>query len=74
MHSPQSVLQQAVGNGTERNRGKDRELKWAAVVTIGILLAVLCIWLFVKWLSSQDWTFEPASRRAAGTEKKLRQK
>lgn len=43
------------------------ELKWAAAVMAGILLAALCIWLFamfVKWLSSQDWTFESASRRA----------
>ena len=43
------------------------ELKWAVAAIIGILLAVLCIWLaaiFIKWLSSLDWTFEPASRRA----------
>ena len=43
------------------------ELKWAVVVIIGILLAVLCIWLaaiFIKWLSSLDWTFESASERA----------
>ncbi|MEY8393076.1 nuclease-related domain-containing protein [Lachnospiraceae bacterium 45-W7] len=43
------------------------ELKWIAAVMAGILLAALCIWLFamfVKWLSSQDWTFETASRRA----------
>lgn len=43
------------------------ELKWAAAVIIGILLTVLCIWLiilFIKWLSSLDWTFESASRRA----------
>lgn len=43
------------------------ELKWAVAVIIGILLAVLCIWravIFIKWLSSLDWTFESASRRA----------
>ncbi len=43
------------------------ELKWAAVVTIGILLAVMCILLavvFIIWLSSLDWTWESASRRA----------
>lgn len=43
------------------------ELKWAVAAMIGIPLAVLCIWLaaiLIKWLSSLDWTFEPASRRA----------
>lgn len=43
------------------------ELKWAVAIIIGILLAVLCIWLaalFIKWLSSLDWTFESASERA----------
>lgn len=44
------------------------ELKWAVAAIIGILLAVLCIWLaamfIIKWLSSLDWTFESASRRA----------
>ncbi len=43
------------------------ELKWAVIAMTGILLAVLCIWLaavFIKWLSSSDWTFESASKRA----------
>ena len=43
------------------------ELKWAVAIIIGILLAALCIWLaamFIKWLSSLDWTFESASERA----------
>lgn len=43
------------------------ELKWAVAIIIGILLAVLCIWLaavLIKWLSSLDWTFESASERA----------
>lgn len=43
------------------------ELKWAVTAIIGILLAILCIWLaaaFIKWLSSLDWTFESASERA----------
>lgn len=43
------------------------DLKWAVTAIIGILLAVLCIWLaavFIKWLFSSDWTFESASRRA----------
>ncbi len=43
------------------------ELKWAAAAVAGILLAGLIICLaavFIKWLSSLDWTFEPASRRA----------
>ena len=43
------------------------ELKWAAAAMIGILLAVLCVCLaavFIKWLSSLDWTFESASERA----------
>ncbi len=43
------------------------ELKWTVAIIIGILLAVLCIWLaavFIKWLSSLDWTFESASERA----------
>ncbi len=43
------------------------ELKWAMFAMIGILLAVLCIWLaavFIKWLFSLEWTFESASRRA----------
>lgn len=46
------------------------ELKWVVGAIIGILLAILCIWMamvFIKWLSSLgslDWTFEPASRRA----------
>ena len=43
------------------------ELKWAVTAIIGILLAVLCIWLaavFIKWLYSLDWAFESASERA----------
>ena len=43
------------------------ELKWAVTAIIGILLAILCIWLavaFIKWLSSLDWPFESASERA----------
>lgn len=43
------------------------ELKWAAAAVAGILLAVLCVWLaalFIKWLSSLDWTFESASERS----------
>lgn len=43
------------------------ELIWATAAVAGILLAVLCIWLsalFIKWLSSLDWTFESASERA----------
>lgn len=43
------------------------ELKWAVTAIIGILLAILCIWLaavFIKWLYSLDWTFESASERA----------
>ena len=43
------------------------ELKWAVAAMTGILSAALCIWLaaiFIKWLSSLDWTFESASRRA----------
>ena len=43
------------------------ELKWAVTAIIGILLAILCIWLaaaFIKWLSYLDWTFESASERA----------
>ena len=43
------------------------ELKWAVGIVIGILLAVLCIWLaaeFIKWLFSLDWTYESASERA----------
>lgn len=43
------------------------ELKWTVAAVTGLLLAVLCIWLaavFIKWLSSLDWTFESASRRA----------
>jgi hypothetical protein len=43
------------------------ELKWAVAFMIGILLAVMCIWLavvFIKWLYSQEWTFETASKRA----------
>lgn len=43
------------------------ELKWAVTAMMGILLAALCIWLvavFIKWLSSLDWTFESASKRA----------
>ena len=43
------------------------ELKWAVIAVAGIWLAVLCIWLavlFIKWLSSLDWTFESAGRRA----------
>lgn len=43
------------------------ELKWAVAAMIGTLLVILCIWLFglfVKWLSSLEWTFESASRRA----------
>lgn len=43
------------------------EIKWAVFAMIGILLAVLCIWLaamFIKWLSSLEWTFESASKRA----------
>lgn len=43
------------------------ELTWAVAAMIGIPLAVLCIWLatmFIKSLSSLDWTFESASKRA----------
>lgn len=43
------------------------ELKWAAAAVVGVLLAVLCVWLaalLIKWLSSLDWTFESASERA----------
>lgn len=43
------------------------ELKWVVAAVAGILLAVLCVWLaavFIKWLSSLDWTFESASERA----------
>lgn len=43
------------------------KLTWEVVATIGILLVVLCICLvavFIKWLSSLDWTYESASRRA----------
>lgn len=43
------------------------ELKWVVAAVAGILLAGLFICLaavFIKWLSSLDWTFEPASRRA----------
>ena len=42
-------------------------LKWAVAAVAGILLAGLFICLaavFIKWLSSLDWTFESASRRA----------
>lgn len=34
--------------------------KWAVAAIIGILLAAV----FIKWLSSLDWTFESASERA----------
>lgn len=43
------------------------ELKWAVAAMTGTLSAALCIWLaaiFIKWLSSLDWTFESASRCA----------
>ena len=43
------------------------ELTWAVAAMIGIPLAVLCIWLaamFLKRLSSLEWTFESASKRA----------
>lgn len=43
------------------------ELKWAVAAMTEILSAALCIWLaaiFIKWLSSLDWTFESASRCA----------
>lgn len=43
------------------------ELKRAVFVMIGILLAILCICLvavFIKRLSSFEWTFESASMRA----------
>lgn len=43
------------------------EIKWAVVAVAGILLAVLCICLavvLIKWLSSLEWTFESASKRA----------
>ena len=43
------------------------ELKWAVTAVVGILLFGLFICLaavFIKWLSSLDLTFEPASRRA----------
>ena len=43
------------------------ELKWVVAAVAGILLAGLFICLaavFIKWLFSLDWTFEPASRRA----------
>lgn len=51
----------------KRERGTYMELKWAAVAVVGILLAVLCVWLaavLIKWLSSSDLTFESASERA----------
>lgn len=36
------------------------EIKWAVFAMIGILLAAM----FIKWLSSLEWTFESASKRA----------
>lgn len=50
------------------------ELTWAVAAATGILLAVLCIWLaavFIKWLSSVDWTFESASERAGRCGEKI---
>ena len=71
LYTLEGAIQNIEFNSLSEDKKREREthmaLKWAVTAIIAILPAVLCIWLvalFIKWLSSLDWTFESAGRRA----------